>query len=195
MQIRIGPRAAGPSRPSARFLAGQFAVGFSLTELLVSIAIIALLAGIMLGVVARTRVAAQSVNCVSRLHHIGTAFTQYAADNDGFLPDPGELQQSWEKCLRGYLSDSSAYQCPADEEVFPVVGSSYDWRDTGVAATTLAGRPLVDVNRGGVVLAFESLPGWHARHKMNAAFLDGSARTMTDEACLSDLQSPIRGRR
>ncbi|MDB5300023.1 MAG: hypothetical protein JWO87_1686 [Phycisphaerales bacterium] len=157
-----------------------------------SVAIIGVLTALMLTLVARTRGAAQSANCVSRLHHIGVAFTQYAADNEGILPDPTELQQSWEKCLRAYLSDPAAFQCPADEEVFLAIGSSYDWRDTGKPATTLAGRPLRDVNRGGIVLAFESLPGWHTRHGMNAAFLDGSTRSMNDEACLSDLQLPIR---
>ncbi|MDB5290658.1 MAG: hypothetical protein JWL69_1899 [Phycisphaerales bacterium] len=167
-------------------------LGFTLTELLISVAIISLLTGVMLAMIARTRTAAQSVNCLSRLHHIGASFSQYASDNDGLFPDPTELQQSWEKCLHPYLSDPAAFQCPADEEVFTAVGSSYDWRDTGKPATTLAGRPLRDVNRDDVVLAFESLPGWHTRHSMNAALIDGSARAMDEESCLSDLQTPVR---
>ena len=84
------------------------------------------------------------------------------------------------------------FQCPADSEVYPVVGSSFDWRDNGVTNTTMAGRGLRDANRPGAVLAFETLPGWHQSGRMNAVMLDGSAQTMEQENCLSDLQLPIR---
>ena len=42
------------------------------------------------------------------------------------------------------------------------------------------------------MLVFEALPAWHAKGRMNAALLNGSAITMDQELCLSDLQSPIR---
>ena len=117
---------------------------------------------------------------------------QYADDNSNRFPDPQALDQSWEKCLSAYISNPDPFRCPGDQEIYPILGSSYDWRDTGVFQTTLAGRAFYDMNRSNAVLAFESLPGWHAKQKMNAAFLDGSAQVMDQQACLADLQSPIR---
>ena len=82
--------------------------------------------------------------------------------------------------------------CPADEEVYPAVGSSYDWRDTGNPDTTLAGQPITKA-RSDAIFAFETLPGWHSKNKINAVRVDGSALSMDEEDCLSDLAcSPLR---
>jgi hypothetical protein len=83
------------------------------------------------------------------------------------------------------------FACPSDDEVFPSVGSSYDWRDTADPLTTLAGRPITQPIRADAVLAFESLPGWHQRHWMNALLVNGSAQTMNDDVCLGDLEVPV----
>ena len=163
-----------------------------MTELLVTIGVIAVVAGFAIPVVSRARAAAQSVSCVSNLRQIWLGFTQYAAANEHCLPDPFRSGASWEQLLRPYLSDPAAFQCPADHELGPSIGSSYDWRDTGRPDTTLAGRLLTDCNRGGVVMAFEALPGWHAARRMNAVTLDGAAQTMDDEGCLGDLRRAIR---
>ena len=74
-----------------------------------------------------------------------------------------------------------------------MIGSSYDWRDTGLPETTLAGRLITDSKRGDCVLAFEALPGWHTPGRMNAALLDGSASSMEQAKCMEDLYRPIRG--
>jgi hypothetical protein len=42
------------------------------------------------------------------------------------------------------------------------------------------------------VLAFEALPAWHSRGRMNAALLNGAAVSMDQELCMGDIQSPIR---
>ena len=166
--------------------------GLSLRELLISIGIITLLAGFIMAVVSRSRTAAQNATCLTRLHSVSGGLSQWAHDHSDRYPDPIALNQSWEQCLYPYISSSQNFQCPADEELFPAVGSSYDWRDTSVATTTLAGRTVHDINRLDAVLVFESLPSWHMKGRMNAAHIDGSAQTMTQEKCLSDLQTPIR---
>jgi prepilin-type N-terminal cleavage/methylation domain-containing protein len=167
--------------------------GFTLLELLVSIGIISLLMGILLVGIARARRTAGNTECIARLRHIGGAFTQYALENGGRLPDPWRSESSWEVLVSKYLpSNVKVYQCPADQELAATLGSSYDWRDTGVESTTLAGRRLTDVKRGGVILAFESLPGWHARRKMNVVRLDGSTATVEQEECMRDLAMPVR---
>lgn len=130
--------------------------------------------------------------CLSQLRQIADGLFQYAADNDRRLPDPFVLQTSWEQLVRPYVQSAGAFQCPGDSELFPMIGSSYDWRDTGTPETTLAGRQIDDSMRYDCVLAFEALPGWHAKGRMNAALLNGSAMSMDQEVCMSDLQTPIR---
>jgi hypothetical protein len=76
--------------------------------------------------------------------------------------------------------------------LYPAIGSSYDWRDTGVNSTTMAGKLLADTRRLNAVLAFEAMPGWHVKGNMNCALLDGSVQTLDATVCLSDLEIPIR---
>jgi prepilin-type N-terminal cleavage/methylation domain-containing protein len=178
--LRPQPAAGRPSQ-----------IGFTLVELLVVIAILAILLSLVLAALARARASASAVACCANLRQIGVALHVYAGDNAGRLPDPGESGISWETSIR--YCNLNVLRCPADEEVFPAVGSSYDWRDTGNPDTTLAGRTITKA-RSDAVLAFETLPGWHNRKKMNAVRVDGSALIMEERDCLGDLQiSPLRG--
>ena len=164
---------------------------FTLIEVLVAIGIIVVLIGILLVAVGRARRSAESTACLANLHGIALAFHQYAANHAGRLPDPGEQGTPWEVLLCTYFAPS-ALRCGADSEAFPTLGSSYDWRDTGDPSTTLAGRKITDVNRSDVVMVYEALPAWHAERRMNAAQVDGSARTMDQEECLGDITTPVR---
>jgi hypothetical protein len=153
---------------------------------------VSILLALLMPVVGKSRASAQSVSCLSQLRHIANGLLQYAADNDNRLPDPYELQTSWEQVLRRYVTSPDAFHCPADSELFPMIGSSYDWRDTGSADTTMAGRLVTDTNRGDCVIAFEALPAWHAKARMNAALLNGGAVSMDQELCMGDIQAPVR---
>jgi len=59
---------------------------FSLTELLVVIGIIAVLMGILIPVISRSRRSAATVSCVSNLHQIGALYLMYAGSNDDWIP-------------------------------------------------------------------------------------------------------------
>jgi hypothetical protein len=163
-------------------------------ELLVAVGLIALLIGLVLVAVVRARGSAAGIECISNLRQIGAGFTQYALDHGGEFPDPFASGTSWEGLLKSYLGSAKVLRCRRDEEIFPVLGSSYDWRDTGAAETTLAGRRLAEAERADLVLAFEALPGWHARGRINVVRLDGSAESMDQEECFADLAKPIAGR-
>jgi type II secretory pathway pseudopilin PulG len=183
--------------PGADRRGHRCAAAFSVTELLVVIGIVSVLAGILLAVISSSRRAASGVACAANLRQVHAAFLRYLDENDGRYPDTFVSGVSWEQMLRKYIagaenSDSGAFRCPADPELFSAVGSSYDWRDTGRANTTLAGRPRSDRHRTDAVLAFDALPGWHARDRMTAVRLDGAALSMLADECLSDLQRSVR---
>lgn len=165
--------------------------GFTLVDLLISIGIIGALASLVLAGISRGRMMARSTLCLANLRNISLGLSQYTLDNANRYPDPKSVGQSWESLIMPYLSQPMAFACPSDDEIFPSVGSSYDWRDTANPLTTVAGRPITVAFRGDAVLAFESLPGWHQKHWMNAVLVNGSAQTMRDDACLGDLDLPV----
>ena len=72
---------------------------FSLIELLVVVAIIAILASLLLPGLARAKLKGKQTACVSNLKQLGVAFNLYCADNDGKLPEnlPGNSKDtpSW----------------------------------------------------------------------------------------------------
>jgi len=59
---------------------------FTLIEILVTIAIIAILAAIMFPVFARARENARRTSCLSNLKQLGLAIQQYVQDYDGYYP-------------------------------------------------------------------------------------------------------------
>lgn len=72
--------------PGSRRLPRGMAVGFSLVELLIVIAIIAVLAAIAFPVFGRMRASALATTCTANLRTLHTATMNYAADNSGLFP-------------------------------------------------------------------------------------------------------------
>ena len=157
---------------------------------MVVIGILAVLLAILLPVMVKVRNSQRSVQCIGNLRKISSALHAYSLDNEGRLPDPGVADKSWEQMIQKYYP--IPFQCPSDTELFPAVGSSYDWRDTGKSTTTMAGRTTADVQRGDAILAFEALSGWHAKGYINVVRVDGSAETIEDELCFKDLATALR---
>jgi prepilin-type N-terminal cleavage/methylation domain-containing protein/prepilin-type processing-associated H-X9-DG protein len=72
---------------------------FTLVELLVAIAIIAILAAMVLSALGRAKASAQAITCRNNLRQWGQATLFFAADNNDFLPPEGSFAPT-EKELR-----------------------------------------------------------------------------------------------
>ena len=158
--------------------------------MLVVIGIVAVVIALLLPAIAKVRSAHRQSACLGTLRQIATAFQLYAADNGSRYPDPATSNRSWEQMLLVYYRGGT-YACPSDVELAPALGSSYDWRDTGDPATTMAGRSVADLRRTESVLAFEALPGWHRKLRVNVIRLDSAAETIDDQALIADLRQPL----
>lgn len=112
---------------------------FTLVELLVVLAIIAVLAALLLPVLARARESARATACLSNLHQIGIALQIYVQENNNKLPvmrdaptDPAEAATNTfptiNKVLLAQLGNTNVLRCPSDfQQLFETTGSSYSW--------------------------------------------------------------------
>ena len=92
-------------------------LGFSLVELLVAMAILALLAGLTLAAVQRVRSAAAKTDCANRLRQIGLALHQYHGAAGAFpagvtVGGPTEPHRfmNWETRLLPYIEQEALWQ-------------------------------------------------------------------------------------
>jgi len=124
---------------------------FTLVELLVVVAIIALIAAILLPALAKARQSSLTVTCQNNLRQCGIAFTSYAQDCQGLLPYPTTTFGEgclWYNCIDPYFQSlpnnarsgvaaDRSYtlfkQCPIIQDY---VGSSVDYGGAGAQNDT-----------------------------------------------------------
>ncbi len=95
--------------------------GFSLLEILITCAIVAMLAMFAIPAISSARSSALRSQCASNLRQIGLALQQYSAENSGALPvtthttGSRRANESWVYLLSDYLDNMDRVRvCPAD---------------------------------------------------------------------------------
>ena len=106
-----------------------FRSAFTLIEMLVVIAIIALLAAIITPSISRALEGAKSTQCVSNLRQVGVALTAYSLDNRGYLPAAGswggQTAPTWFITLSPYLGDEVSDI--RDQDIAAITRSCPSW--------------------------------------------------------------------
>jgi prepilin-type N-terminal cleavage/methylation domain-containing protein/prepilin-type processing-associated H-X9-DG protein len=102
--------------------------GFTLTELLVVIGLIAVLISLLLPVVSRVRASANAAACLSNLRQMNIAWTSYLIESRGRLPEfvsalPANpsvpYNAYWLGVLEAYRVKGDALLCPSADEPIP----------------------------------------------------------------------------
>ena len=112
--------------------------GFTLVELLIVVAIFAVLVGLLVPALGAARASSQRITCLNNLHEIGLCTQIYVNAHDAYPPaytsdPPPNVSDGstahWTDYLKPYLSKSlSVYWCPADPTARLRSGSLYSAR-------------------------------------------------------------------
>lgn len=116
---------------------GIFQKGFTLTELLVTIVIIAILSAIAVPVSLTFVEKSRKAKCLGNLRQIGAGLQMYLGDNNDYLPvlalgrtSKNSDEPVLETVLLGYVESEDVFHCPSDKTEFRKSGSSYNWNIT-----------------------------------------------------------------
>jgi prepilin-type N-terminal cleavage/methylation domain-containing protein/prepilin-type processing-associated H-X9-DG protein len=164
---------------------------FTLVELLVTIAIIALLAALLMPALGRGKEAGRVAICQGNLHQIGLALQLYVDDNKNIMPAMSDRPlagaptnlQTMDVVLGGPLGSKQVLRCPSDNRrLFEQTGSSYSWN------SLVNGQKADRLQVMNLSLAMTKIPlvfdkqGFHAvlgaKHAVNYLYADGHIKNL-----------------
>ncbi len=111
--------------------------GFTLMEVLITIAIVVALAALVIPVGNTMLRNSRKAACLSNLRQIGTGLESYLQDHQNIMPELAVGRSSIQEdvpvldnTLQAYLSSPDVFRCPEDDKEFKKSGSSYLWNST-----------------------------------------------------------------
>lgn len=169
--------------------------GFTLTELLVVIAVVTLSMGLLVPCLHTAKEKANQIKCGINLKNIYTALQLYINDHGGLFPDVNDLKQvplKVQQALQPYAKAEEIFCCPDDPNKPTPPGGSYDWRVTHDPKTTLAGVRLDLIRHPNrVIIAGERSAGWHKSDMINVLYADGHVDQVTVKEWWDNITTPI----
>lgn len=132
--------------------------GFTLLELIVVIAIVAVLIALLFGGLSRARAGAERTGCASNLRQIGAALHAYAAENGGWLP-PGSRSNmggTFSRILSAYTQPMKSATMAADIFYCP-------------ANVRLGSPPAAGYGSGGQPDGYKGWSGYFFNYCLNAS--------------------------
>jgi len=160
-------------------------LAFTLTELLVVIAVIVILLALLLPAVQQTRASARTTQCAANVTELNLALTKAAANNLSVRPD------NWLAMVHPYLIDVKIYKCPDHEAAIlstgstPPVTASYGLSNRYPRLQGGDSQKIVlldynatraDVVGPGATDVWSAMSAPRHRGKMNVLFSDGSVQ-------------------
>lgn len=107
--------------------------GFSLVELLVVIATIALLAAILLPALAAVKKKAQSISCLNNVRQLDFGVKMYSADFNSHYPPRSETDRWPNQIYGNYLKNLNVLLCPSDTNNAPLSSNPGDTNGPDIA--------------------------------------------------------------
>ena len=131
--------------------------GFTLIELPVVIAIIAILAAMLLPTLTRARASAQTTACIDNMKQLIGAWVMYTQDNNDFVPHNWILAATGESSPESWTTGLSDQTIEATNSLYVQKGSIYPYNSspaiyhcpslTGTAPTTPTSEPALTLVR------------------------------------------------
>ncbi len=184
--------------------------GFTLLELLLTISLVALLAGLVLPVTESFRAKAESAACASNLRQIGLAVLLKVQDNGNIYPlvegnpedpvyAPEDGAKSLSDNLKPYGITDRSLRCLSDvkdKNNFGSKGSSYEWfsfidGEQAVSAKIYLpeGTLVLPLMRFPIAADYELV---HSRKRMNILFADGHVDSYTGPGVREEVKNALQ---
>jgi prepilin-type N-terminal cleavage/methylation domain-containing protein/prepilin-type processing-associated H-X9-DG protein len=165
---------------------------FTLIELLASIAIIGVLAGLLVPVTGAVRNKARAGQCLSNMRQVGAASLLYLNEHGGRLPSishlrSGGVSYSWTETLRPYVGPDFIGRCPSRPDHIAKV--TYGWNDLLVSSTG-EGLPFGVCRTPAATLLLAEVPeNYTAEH----IHFSGAARGITPAFFRTNVRVDVHG--
>jgi prepilin-type N-terminal cleavage/methylation domain-containing protein/prepilin-type processing-associated H-X9-DG protein len=162
---------------------------FTMVEILVVTAIIAIIAALAIPLWQRTQHNSKSAACMNNLRQIGVGVTRYLTEHDQTFPHLAMARENKEQKiptldteLLPYVGDPKVFACPGDtKRLAETTGTSYLWNHKlngqKLNSVTVSFVKSDSIDQHSRIMVLGDKEGWHPylKNKLNVLYADGHA--------------------